>query len=160
MLSAKQMGAERIIAMSRHPSRQTLAREFGATDIVTERGEEGIARIKDITNGIGVDAGVGVCRHVRVDDAGDQIHSPRRLRELRRCPAWCGTRRATIVLHSRPPPRGSAPVRRFLPKLIDLAWNGKINPGKVFDLVLPLEQVADGYRAMDERRAIKALLRP
>jgi threonine dehydrogenase-like Zn-dependent dehydrogenase len=55
---------------------------------------------------------------------------------------------------------GPAPVRRFLPELIDLIWNGKINPGKVFDLELPLDQVAEGYRAMDERRAIKALLCP
>jgi len=55
---------------------------------------------------------------------------------------------------------GPAPVRRFLPELIDLVWKGKINPGKVFDLVLPLDQVAESYRAMDERRAIKALLTP
>ncbi|MET0987235.1 MAG: zinc-dependent alcohol dehydrogenase family protein [Steroidobacteraceae bacterium] len=159
VLSAKTMGAERIIAMSRHPSRQKLAREFGATDIVTERGEEGIARIKDITNGIGVDAAlecvgtsesmmqairstrpggyvsyVGVPHGVELD--GQQLFFTH------------------VHLHG-----GPAPVRRFLPKLIDLAWNGKINPGKVFDLVLPLEEVAEGYRAMDERRAIKALLR-
>ncbi len=84
VLSAKQMGAERIIAMSRHESRQKLAREFGATDIVTDRGDEGVARIKQLTNGLGA----GVCRYTAVDDAGDSVHSPWRLRVLRRCPAW------------------------------------------------------------------------
>jgi threonine dehydrogenase-like Zn-dependent dehydrogenase len=160
VLSAKQMGAERIIAMSRHESRQKLAREFGATDIVTERGDEGVARIKELTNGIGADAGAGVRRHPGVDDAGDQFHPPGRVRGLRWRPARSRARRRGAVLHPRPSPwwpRAGAPR---LPDLIDLVWNGKINPGKVFDLTLPFDQVAEGYRAMDERRAIKTLLRP
>jgi threonine dehydrogenase-like Zn-dependent dehydrogenase len=131
VLSAKQMGAERIIAMSRHEARQKLAREFGATDIVTERGDEGVARIKELTNGIGADA-VLEC-----------VGTPESIKQA------IGSTR-----------KGPAPVRRFLPKLIDLVLNGKVSPGKVFDLTLPLEQVAEGYRAMDERRAIKTLLRP
>jgi threonine dehydrogenase-like Zn-dependent dehydrogenase len=160
VLAAKQMGAKRIIAMSRHPSRQKLAREFGATDIVTERGEEGVARIKDLTHGIGADSVlecvgtqesmmqaiqsarpdgyvgyVGVPHGVSLD--GEQLFF------------------SHVHLHG-----GPAPVRRYLPDLIKLVLNGKINPGKVFDLILPLDQVAQGYRAMDERRAIKALLRP
>jgi len=160
VLSAKQMGAERIIAMSRHESRQKLAHEFGATDIVTERGDEGVERIKQLTNGIGADSVlecvgtrqsmmqainatrpggyvgyVGVPHGVSLD--GEQLFF------------------SHVHLHG-----GPAPVRRYLPHLIDLVMKGAIDPGRVFDLTLPLQQVAEGYRAMDERRAIKALVRP
>ena len=160
VLSAKQMGAERIIAMSRHPSRQKLAREFGATDIVTERGDEGVARIKELTKGIGADA---VLECVGMPESMLQaINSTRPGGYM----SYVGMPHGVALdgehlffshvhLHG-----GPAPVRRYLPKLIDLVWDGKINPGKVFDLTLPLEQVAEGYRAMDERRAIKTLLRP
>jgi threonine dehydrogenase-like Zn-dependent dehydrogenase len=159
VLSAKQMGAERIIAMSRHASRQQLAREFSATDIVTERGDEGVARIKELTGGIGADS-VLECvgsqesmqqagRSTRPGGSVGFVGVPHGV-EI------SGERLfyAHIHLHG-----GPAPVRRFLPELIDLVCKGTINPGRVFDLVLPLEQVAEGYRAMDERRAIKSLLR-
>jgi threonine dehydrogenase-like Zn-dependent dehydrogenase len=160
VLSAKQMGAERIIAMSRHESRQKLAREFGATDIVTERGDEGVARIMDLTNGIGADS---VLECVGTPESMMQaVRSTRRGGHMSYVGVPHGVELngqelffAHVHLHG-----GPAPVRRFLPELIDLVWNGKINPGKVFDLTLPLDQVAEGYRAMDERRAIKALLRP
>jgi threonine dehydrogenase-like Zn-dependent dehydrogenase len=160
MLSAKQMGAERIIAMSRHESRQKLAREFGATDIVTERGDEGVARIKELTNGIGADA---VLECVGTQESMMQAISSTRPGGY---VGYVGVPHGVqlngeglffthVHLHG-----GPAPVRRFLPELINLVWNGKIKPGKVFDLTLPLDQVAEGYRAMDERRAIKTLLRP
>jgi len=160
VLSARQMGAGRIIAMSRHESRQKLAREFGATDIVTERGDEGVARIKELTNGIGADA---VLECVGTQESMMQaIHSTRPGGYVGYVGVPHGVALngqelffAHVHLHG-----GPAPVRRFLPKLIDLVWNRKINPGKVFDLTLPLDQVAEGYRAMDERRAIKTLLRP
>ena len=160
VLSAKQRGAERIIAVSRHPSRQKLASEFGATDIVTERGDEGVARIKDLTHGVGADA---VLECVGTQESMMQaIQSTRRGGYVGYVGVPHGVELngetlfyAHVHLHG-----GPAPVRRFLPKLVDLVWNGKINPGKVFDLTLPLEQVAEGYRAMDERRAIKTLLRP
>lgn len=160
MLSAKQMGAERIIAMSRHESRQKLAREFGATDIVTKRGDEGVARIMDLTNGLGADS---VLECVGTQEARMQaIRSTRKGGYVSYVGAPHGVELdgqelffAHVHLHG-----GPAPVRRFLPELIDLVWNGKINPGKVFDMSLPLDPVAEGYRAMDERRAIKALLRP
>jgi threonine dehydrogenase-like Zn-dependent dehydrogenase len=160
VLSARQMGAERIIAMSRHESRQKLAREFGATDIVAERGDEAVARIKELTNGIGADS---VLECVGTQESMQQaIQSTRPGGFI----GYVGVPHGVefngeklfythVHLHG-----GPAPVRRFLPELIDLVWSGKIDPGKVFDLVLPLEQVAEGYRAMDERRAIKALLRP
>jgi threonine dehydrogenase-like Zn-dependent dehydrogenase len=160
VLSAKQMGAGRIIAMSRHEKRQKLAREFGATDIVTERGDDGIARIKDLTKGIRADS---VLECVGTQESMMQaIHSTRPGGYV----SYVGVPHGVeldgqqlffthVHLHG-----GPAPVRRFLPKLIDLILNGTINPGKVFDLTLPLDQVAEGYRAMDERRAIKALLQP
>src|SRR5213594_2931840 len=160
VLSAKQMGAERVIAMSRHATRQKLAREFGATDSVPERGEEGVARIKDLTNGIGADA---VLECVGTQESMKQaIGSTRKGGYVSYVGVPHGVQLegqelffAHVHLHG-----GPAPVRRFLPKLIDLVLNGKVSPGKVFDLTLPLEQVAEGYRAMDERRAIKTLLRP
>jgi threonine dehydrogenase-like Zn-dependent dehydrogenase len=160
VLSAKQMGAERIIAMSRHAPRQKLAREFGATDIVTERGDEGVARIKELTRGVGADA---VLECVGTQDSMMQaIGSTRPGGSV----GYVGVPHGVelqgeevfyshVRLHG-----GPAPVRRYLPQLINLVMNGAINPGKVFDLTLPLDQVADGYRAMDERHAIKTLLRP
>jgi threonine dehydrogenase-like Zn-dependent dehydrogenase len=160
VLSAKQMGAERIIAMSRHASRQKLARQFGATDIVSERGDEGVACIKELTHGIGADA--------VLECVGTQVSMMQAIGATRPggSLAYVGVPHGVeldgqklffthVHLHG-----GPAPVRRFLPKLIELVWNGKLNPGQVFDLTLPLAQVAEGYRAMDERRAIKALLRP
>ncbi len=160
VLSAKLMGAQRIIAMSRHESRQKLAREFGATDIVTERGDNGVVRTMELTKGIGADS--------VLECVGTQESMMQAIRSTRPggSVGYVGVPHgveldgeklfyAHVHLHG-----GPAPVRRFLPELIDLVWNGKINPGKVFDLTLPLDQVAEGYRAMDERRAIKTLLRP
>ena len=160
VLSARQMGAERIIVMSRHASRQKLAREFGATDVVAERGDEGVARIMDMTNGIGADSALecvgtqeAMLQAIRCTRKGGYVsyvgvpHGVELNGE--------GLFFAHVHLHG-----GPAPVRRYLPMLIDLVWNGKINPGRVFDLQLPLAQVAEGYRAMDERRAIKVLLWP
>jgi threonine dehydrogenase-like Zn-dependent dehydrogenase len=160
VLSARQMGAGRIIAMSRHAPRQKLAREFGATDVVTERGDEGVARIKDLTNGIGADA-VLECVGTR-ESMMQAIRSARKGGYVSYVGVPHGVELqgeelfyAHVHLHG-----GPAPVRRFLPKLIDLVLREKIDPGKVFDLTLPLDRVSEGYRAMDERRAIKALLRP
>jgi threonine dehydrogenase-like Zn-dependent dehydrogenase len=159
VLSAKQMGAERILVMSRHEPRQKLAREFGATDVVTERGDEGVARIMEITKGVGADA---VLECVGTKESMEQaIRSTRPGGSVGYVGVPHGVQidgqmlfRTHVRLFG-----GPAPVRRFLPQLIDLVWNRKIDPGKVFDLTLPLERVAEGYRAMDERRAIKTLLR-
>jgi threonine dehydrogenase-like Zn-dependent dehydrogenase len=160
VLSAKQMGAERIIAMSRHEARQQLAREFGASDIVTERGDEGVARIKDMTDGLGA--------HAVIEAVGTQESMLQAIRCTRPggYVGFVGVTHgvalpgmelffAEVHLHG-----GPAPVRRYLPELIDLIWSRRINPGKVFDLTLPLDEAAEGYRAMDERRAIKTLLLP
>lgn len=146
--------------MSRHDTRQQVAREFGATDIVTERGEEGIARIKDLTQGIGVDS--------VLECVGTQESMTQAIGTLR--PGgflgYVGEPHGVSFdgqmlffthahLHG-----GPAPVRQYLPDLISQIWDKKINPGKVFDLTLPLAQVSEAYQAMDERRAIKVLLRP
>jgi threonine dehydrogenase-like Zn-dependent dehydrogenase len=160
ILAARQSGAERIIAMSRHEDRQKLAREFGATDVVTERGDEGAARIKELTDGLGA--------HSVVEAAGTQESMMQAIRSTRpgghvgyvgvsHDVALPGGELFFALVHLT---GGPAPVRRFLPELVDLIWDRKIDPGKVFDLTLPLEDAAEGYRAMDERRAIKALLRP
>jgi threonine dehydrogenase-like Zn-dependent dehydrogenase len=160
VLAAKQLGAERIIAMSRHESRQKLALEFGATDIVTERGDDGVAKIKDLTDGLGA--------HSVIEAVGTQESMMQAIRSTR--PGghvgYVGVSHdvelpgqelffSHVHLHG-----GPAPVRRFLPDLIDLIWNRTIDPGKVFDLILPLDEAAEGYKAMDERRAIKTLLQP
>jgi threonine dehydrogenase-like Zn-dependent dehydrogenase len=160
VLAAQQLGASRIIAMSRHADRQALAREFGATDIVEERGDEGVTAIKDLTDGYGA--------HSVIEAVGTQesmwqaIHATRPGGHL----GYVGVTHDVslngmelffthVHLHG-----GPAPVRRFLPDLIDRIWQRQIQPGKVFDLELPLDQTADGYRAMDTRQAIKVLLRP
>jgi threonine dehydrogenase-like Zn-dependent dehydrogenase len=160
VLSAKQLGAARIIAMSRHEPRQKLALEFGATDIVEERGDEGVARVKGLTNGLGA--------HSVIEAVGTQESMMQAIRATR--PGghvgFVGVTHdvqlpgeemffSHVHLHG-----GPAPVRRFLPEHIKLISDGVIEPGKVFDLTLPLQEVAEGYRAMDERKAIKALLDP
>src|SRR4051794_38240414 len=158
VLAAKQLGAERIIAFSRHADRQALAREFGATDVVATRGDEGVAEVKELTGGLGA--------HSVIEAVGTQESMMQAIRATR--PGghvgYVGVTHdvslpgeelffSGVHLHG-----GPAPVRRFLPELIERICNRTIDPGKVFDLTLPLEQAAEGYRAMDERRAIKTLL--
>ncbi|WP_434739528.1 zinc-dependent alcohol dehydrogenase family protein [Micromonospora sp. SH-82] len=160
VLAANQLGAERIIAMSRHEPRQKLAVEYGATDVVTERGEDGVARIKDLTDGLGA--------HSVIEAVGTQESMMQAIRSTR--PGghvgYVGVTHdvqlsgmelffSHVHLHG-----GPAPVRRFLPELNTLIWDRQIDPGRVFDLTLPLDEAAEGYRAMDERRAVKVLLRP
>lgn len=158
VLAAKQLGAERIIAMSRHPQRQELARYYGATDIVEERGKEGAARVKELTGGLGA--------HSVVEAVGTEESFLQAIRCTRGGGhlAFVGVNHGVMIpgmrlflagIHTV---GGPAPVRRFLPDLIDRIWNGEIDPGRVFDLTLPLEQAAEGYRAMDERRATKVML--
>ncbi|MBX9391191.1 zinc-dependent alcohol dehydrogenase family protein [Streptomonospora nanhaiensis] len=160
VLAARQLGAERIIAVSRHEARQKLALDYGATDIVTERGDAGVAKVRELTGGLGA--------HSVVEAVGTQESMMQAIRSAR--PGghvgYVGVAHGVelpglelffsgVHLHG-----GPAPVRRFLPELIDLIWRRRIDPGKVFDLELPLDQAAEGYRAMDERRATKVLLRP
>lgn len=158
VLAAKEMGADRIIAMSRHESRANLAREFGATDVVAERGEEGIAKIKELTNGLGAHSvveavgtqesmlqAIGSCRpggHVGFVGVSHDVSLDGGLLFI-----------IQVHLHD-----GPAPVRKYLPDLVERIVSGAINPGKVFDLTVPLDRAAEAYAAMDKREAIKALL--
>jgi threonine dehydrogenase-like Zn-dependent dehydrogenase len=160
VLAARQLGAERIIAMSRHEPRQKLAMEYGATDVVAERGDDGVAAIKDLTDGLGA--------HSVIEAVGTQES----MMQAVRCTRPGGHVGYVGVAHDVQLPGeelffshvhlhgGPAPVRQYLPELVDLIWNRDIDPGKVFDLQLPLDQAADGYQAMDQRQAIKVLLRP
>src|SRR3954469_5127393 len=158
VLAAKQLGAERIVIFSRHEDRQKLASDFGATDVIIDRGDDGVAKLKDLTNGLGA--------HSVIEAVGTQESMMQAIRSTR--PGghvgYVGVSHdvslpgdelffSGVHLHG-----GPAPVRRFLPELIELICNHEITPGKVFDLTLPLDDAAEGYRAMDERRAIKTLL--
>jgi threonine dehydrogenase-like Zn-dependent dehydrogenase len=160
VIAARELGAERIIVMSRHEPRQKLAAEFGATALVTERGEEGSARIKGLTDGIGADA------VLECVGTGESMQQALRGARPGGNVGFVGVPHGVSIpgeelFYSHVALRGGpAPVRRFLPDLIDRVLSGRINPGKVFDLTLPLDQAAEAYRAMDERRAIKVLLRP
>ncbi|MDN5797413.1 MAG: zinc-dependent alcohol dehydrogenase family protein [Intrasporangium sp.] len=160
VLAAQQQGAERIIAMSRHEDRQRLAREFGATDVVAERDEAGIEAVKELTKGIGVEATlecVGTDQSIRTAFG------------LARAGSTVGF---VGVPHGVTLPieqmfglniglrGGVAPVRRYLPDLLSRVLAGSIEPGRIFDLDVALDDVAEGYRAMDERRAIKVIVRP
>ncbi|MQY26647.1 putative zinc-binding alcohol dehydrogenase [Nocardia sp. RB56] len=160
VLAAKELGADRIIAMSRHHDRQKLALDFGATDLVTERGDEGVARIMDLTHGVGADS---VLECVGTAESSAQA---RRATRPGGSVGFVGLPHGVEIdggdlFGSMVGLRGGpAPVRRFLPDLIDRVLSGRMAPGKVFDLTLPLSEVAEAYRAMDERRAIKVLLQP
>jgi threonine dehydrogenase-like Zn-dependent dehydrogenase len=159
VLAARQMGAERVIAMSRHKSRQDLALEFGATEIVSERGDAGVTRIKQLTKGIGADA---VLECVGTRESMTQAIQSARPGAMVDCvgvPHGVELDGQTLFFSQTGLMGAPAPVRRFLPHLIDLVLSRNINPGRVFDLELPLADVAEGYKAMDERRAIKTLLR-
>lgn len=159
VLAAVQLGAGTVIAMSRHADRQAIATEFGATHIVAERGEAGIARVRELTDGIGADC---VLECVGTQDSRDQAVGAVR----------DGGNLGLVGLpHGEFPidqlfwrnvglKGGPAHCRAYLPDLLDLVLTRQINPGRVFDLELPLSQVAEAYAAMDERRATKVLLRP
>jgi threonine dehydrogenase-like Zn-dependent dehydrogenase len=160
VLAASQLGAGRIIAMSRHADRQHLAREFGATDVVAERGDDGVERIKKLTDGVGADSVLecvgthdSVVQALRCARPGGMV-------------GWVGVPHVTDLPQEHMFWKnvglrgGAAPVRAYLPDLLDRVWEGRIDPGRVFDLTLPLDQVAEGYAAMDQRRSIKTLLRP
>ncbi len=160
VIAAAQLGAGRIIVMSRHADRQALASDFGATDIVAERGDDGVERVKELTSGLGADC--------VLECVGTQESVVQALRSARvgGMVGWVGVPHVSDLPQEHMFWRnvglrgGVAPVRAYLPRLLELTLNGTIHPGKVFDLTLPLVQAAEAYAAMDERRAIKSLLLP
>jgi threonine dehydrogenase-like Zn-dependent dehydrogenase len=160
VIAARELGAGRIIVMSRSRPRQKLALEFGASDIVTERGDEGAAAVKDLTGGIGADV---VLECVGNSESMQQaLHSARPGGNIGFVGVPHGVQLdGEELFYSHVGLRGGpAPVRRFLPDLITRVLDDRIDPGRVFDLTLPLEEAAEAYRAMDERRAVKVLLQP
>ena len=160
VIAARELGAERIIAMSRHADRQALAREFGATDVVAERDDAGIGAVLELTGGVGADA---VLECVGTDQAirtAFEVARPGSTVGFVGVPHGVELPVRDMFRRNIGLAGGMAPVRRYLPDLLDRVLDGRIEPGRVFDLTLPLDDVAEGYRAMDERRAIKVLLRP
>jgi threonine dehydrogenase-like Zn-dependent dehydrogenase len=154
------MGAEKVVVMSRHQPRQGIARQFGATHVVEERGEAGAEAIREITGGVGADA---VLECVGTDAA---IQTAFEIARPGSTVGFVGVPHGVELPVRRMFGKniglagGMAPVRAYLPQLMKLVQEGRINPGLVFDSTLPLDEVAEGYRAMDERRSVKVLLQP
>jgi threonine dehydrogenase-like Zn-dependent dehydrogenase len=161
VIAAKRLGAEQIILMGRHPDRIALAREFGATEIVRERGEEAIARLRDLTGGLGVHA---VLECVGTDQAMDTAVGIARaggaigrvgVPHYETVPSAQPLFYKNIIVGG-----GPAPVRAYIEELLPDIMEGRINPGRVFDRVVGLDGVPDGYRAMNERESIKVMVKP
>jgi len=158
VLAAKRLGADRIVAMSRHEDRQDLARRFGADEVIAERGEDGAALVREMFDGIGADC---VLECVGTDDSMKQaLRSARPGGSIGYVGVPHGVKVNVPAMFGRNLglKGGPAPVRAYLPELLQDVLDGVVAPGEVFDLTLPLDDVAEGYRAMDERRAIKTLL--
>jgi threonine dehydrogenase-like Zn-dependent dehydrogenase len=154
------MGAERVVALSRHKSRQEIAREFGATHIVAERGDEAKAAVLELTDGVGADA---VLECVGTDQSFKTAFDIARAGStvgFVGVPHGVEVPIRTMFSRNVGLAGGVAPARQYLPELMADVLSGAINPGLVFDQELPLQEVAEGYKAMHERRAIKTLLRP
>jgi threonine dehydrogenase-like Zn-dependent dehydrogenase len=159
VLAAKRLGAERIIALSRNPARQAVAREFGATDIVAERGEEAIEAVKQMTGGLGVEAalecvgtGESMATAFAIARSGSVVGAVG-------APHDVVVPIDTVIFRNVGLRGGVAPARKYIPELLPDVLTGRINPGRVFDFESDLDHIVDGYEAMDERRAIKSLVR-
>ena len=160
VLAAARMGAERVVAMSRHESRQRLARHFGATDIIAERGGEGEAAVLDLTDGVGADAVLECVGTGESMNTAITVARPGATVGYVGVPHGVDLPIGEMFSRNIGVAGGVAPVRQYLPRLRDDVLAGAIDPGLVFDLEVPLDDVAEAYAAMDERRAIKSLVRP
>ncbi len=160
VLAAATMGAEKVIVMSRHEPRQEIARQFGATHVVAARGEEGEAEVMEITGGVGADAVLECVGTGGSMDTAFAVARPGSTVGFVGVPHGVELPVGRMFGKNVGLAGGMAPVRRYLPELLELVTSGRIDPGLVFDLTLPLDEVAEGYRAMDERRAVKVLLQP
>ncbi|MCX6401092.1 MAG: zinc-binding dehydrogenase [Propionibacteriales bacterium] len=160
VLAASVLGAEKIIAMSRHEPRRTIARSFGATHVVAARGAEGVAEVLEITGGVGVDAALECVGTNDAMTTAINVTRPGGGVGFVGVPHGVELPVGTLFAKNVGIRGGIAPVRKYLPHLLELVVERKIDPGQVFDLTLPLDQSPEGYRAMDERRAVKVLLQP
>lgn len=160
VLAARTMGADRVIAISRNPDRQAVAKQFGATDIVAERGDEGVAVVRELTGGVGADA---VLECVGTDDAMKlalKVARPGAMVGYVGVPHGVQLNVGAMFARNVGLTGGIAPVRAYLPDLLELVLDGTLDPSPVFDRRVGLSEVADGYRAMDSREAIKVYLDP
>jgi len=160
VLAAAQMGAERVVAMSRHESRQRLAREFGATDVVAERGSDGEDAVRELTDGVGADAVLECVGTGEAMQTAITVARPGATVGYVGVPHGVELPIGDMFSRNVGVAGGVAPVRQYLPRLRDDVLSGAISPGAVFDLEVPLADAAEAYAAMDERRAIKSLIRP
>jgi threonine dehydrogenase-like Zn-dependent dehydrogenase len=161
VIAARRLGAEQIIMLGRHADRIALAREFGATDVVSERGAEAVERVRELTGGFGVHS---VLECVGLDES--------MLTAISIARAGGAVGRVGVPQHELMPASqpafynnvtvsgGPAPVRAYIEELLPDVLEGRIEPGRVFDRVIGLEEVPDGYRAMNDREAIKVMVKP
>jgi threonine dehydrogenase-like Zn-dependent dehydrogenase len=160
VLAASALGAERVIAMSRHADRQRIATRFGATDIVAARDQEGIDAVTELTGGAGADAVLECVGTGQPMETAFRVARPGSRVGFVGVPHGVELPVRRMFAKNIGLAGGVAPVRRYLPDLLKLVLDGQIDPGQVFDLTLPLDRVAEGYAAMDQRRAIKVALTP
>jgi threonine dehydrogenase-like Zn-dependent dehydrogenase len=159
VIAAKRLGAKRIIALSRNPARQKMAREFGATDIVEERGDEAVEAVMKLTDGVGVDAALECVGTDQSMQTAIGIARPGSIIGVVGLPTDVEMPFTKMFSKNVGELGGPAPARAYIPELLDDVLSGKINPGRVFDLTVDLDDIKEAYAAMDERRAIKSLLR-
>ena len=158
VLAAKRLGAERIIAMSRHADRQQLAKQFGATDIVSERGDEGIEEVLELTGGVGVDGALECVGTGQAMNTALGIARPGSIVGYVGIPHGVEFPVEPMFFKNKGVKGGPAPARAYIPELLADVLVGRIDPGKVFDFATDLDGIGEAYAAMDERRAIKSLL--
>ncbi len=159
VLAAHRLGAARIIALSRNPARQEVARAFGATDILAERGEAAIEAILELTDGVGVDAALECVGTAQSMATALGIARPGSVVGVVGVPHGIENPMETVIFRNIGLRGGVAPARTYIPELLPDVLAGRINPGRVFDYETDLDHIADAYAAMDERRAIKSLIR-
>jgi threonine dehydrogenase-like Zn-dependent dehydrogenase len=159
VLGAERLGAARVIALSRNPARQAVAREFGATDIVAERGDAAVAAVRELTGGLGVDAALECVGTGESYSTAFAIARSGGMVGAVGAPHDVVVPIDTVIFRNVGLRGGVAPARRYLPDLLDDVLGGRMNPGRVFDFETDLDHVVEGYQAMDDRRAIKSLVR-
>src|SRR2546429_2270445 len=161
VIAARRLGAERIVILGRHPDRIALAKEFGATDVVSERGDEAVERVRELTGGFGAHSvlqGVGLAqstltalRIARPGGAVGRVGVP----QHKQIPTTMQAFYDNVTIGG-----GPAPARAYIEELLPDVLEGRIEPGRVFDRTVSLDKTPDGYRAMDERESIKVLVEP
>jgi threonine dehydrogenase-like Zn-dependent dehydrogenase len=159
VIAAKRLGASRIIALSRNPARQKVAKEFGTTDIVEERGEAGVAAVMSLTDDVGVDAALECVGTDQSIETAVGVTRPGGMIGAVGVPLYNNFKYQSIFWKNVGIRGGVAPARQYIPELLEDVLAGRINPGRVFDFQTDLEHIAEAYAAMDERRAIKSLLK-